>query len=102
MKNVKIISIKNATHDVMHIETEKPQGLSYIPGQAVDVALDKPNWEKELRAFTFTSLPSDEYLEFFIKVYPEHKGRSEEHTSELQSRPHLVCRLLLEKKKTRK
>src|SRR5439155_21102579 len=29
-------------------------------------------------------------------------GRSEEHTSELQSRGHLVCRLLLEKKKKRK
>src|SRR3989442_10732280 len=28
--------------------------------------------------------------------------RSEEHTSELQSRPHLVCRLLLEKKKDQK
>src|SRR4249920_4267786 len=27
------------------------------------------------------------------------RARSEEHTSELQSRPHLVCRLLLEKKK---
>src|SRR5436305_5202828 len=27
-------------------------------------------------------------------------ARSEEHTSELQSRPHLVCRLLLEKKNT--
>src|SRR2546422_5236207 len=27
------------------------------------------------------------------------EGRSEEHTSELQSRLHLVCRLLLEKKK---
>src|SRR3989442_1940886 len=27
--------------------------------------------------------------------------RSEEHTSELQSRPHLVCRLLLEKKNKR-
>src|SRR5436305_6769550 len=27
--------------------------------------------------------------------------RSEEHTSELQSRPHLVCRLLLEKKNAR-
>src|SRR2546422_4310066 len=27
-------------------------------------------------------------------------ARSEEHTSELQSRLHLVCRLLLEKKKT--
>src|SRR5690554_7494759 len=30
------------------------------------------------------------------------KARSEEHTSELQSRPHLVCRLLLEKKKNTK
>src|SRR5687768_17984091 len=30
----------------------------------------------------------------------EHPDRSEEHTSELQSRLHLVCRLLLEKKKT--
>src|SRR5205809_5663897 len=29
-------------------------------------------------------------------------GRSEEHTSELQSRLHLVCRLLLEKKKKKK
>src|SRR5258708_10146913 len=28
------------------------------------------------------------------------RGRSEEHTSELQSPDHLVCRLLLEKKKT--
>src|SRR5215813_15151237 len=31
---------------------------------------------------------------------PDGHGRSEEHTSELQSRPHLVCRLLLDKKKT--
>src|SRR3989442_3198688 len=32
----------------------------------------------------------------------EQRGhRSEEHTSELQSRPHLVCRLLLDKKKYR-
>src|SRR2546422_4571098 len=30
---------------------------------------------------------------------PSSNGRSEEHTSELQSRLHLVCRLLLEKKK---
>src|SRR3989442_9999686 len=34
------------------------------------------------------------------EVRPAHfPSRSEEHTSELQSRPHLVCRLLLEKKK---
>src|SRR2546429_5883280 len=32
---------------------------------------------------------------------PESTARSEEHTSELQSRLHLVCRLLLEKKKNK-
>src|SRR5690554_7710104 len=45
---------------------------------------------------------------FFLYEYSnEHLNlvanyRSEEHTSELQSRPHLVCRLLLEKKKKKK
>src|SRR2546422_10245816 len=34
------------------------------------------------------------------KIEKARKARSEEHTSELQSRLHLVCRLLLEKKKT--
>src|SRR2546422_8678793 len=33
---------------------------------------------------------------------PDRPLRSEEHTSELQSRLHLVCRLLLEKKKKKK
>src|SRR2546422_2232292 len=33
------------------------------------------------------------------REHPTHHRRSEEHTSELQSRLHLVCRLLLEKKK---
>src|SRR5437870_6507292 len=35
-------------------------------------------------------------------LYDAHAPRSEEHTSELQSRGHLVCRLLLEKKKKNK
>src|SRR5690625_6674364 len=37
---------------------------------------------------------ADEYDDIDLKVA---EGRSEEHTSELQSRGHLVCRLLLEK-----
>src|SRR5436305_4559163 len=36
---------------------------------------------------------------FNLQVRGIRSARSEEHTSELQSRPHLVCRLLLEKKK---
>src|SRR2546422_5468435 len=35
----------------------------------------------------------------YVRVQRGSLGRSEEHTSELQSRLHLVCRLLLEKKK---
>src|SRR5690625_6734443 len=49
--------------------------------------------------------PTDEELERYIgaaqkvaAVAQEYQPRSEEHTSELQSRGHLVCRLLLEKK----
>src|SRR5687768_18223648 len=37
-----------------------------------------------------------------IPVFVARNIRSEEHTSELQSRLHLVCRLLLEKKKKKK
>src|SRR5687768_18338282 len=40
------------------------------------------------------------YHEFALAMFEGHRTvRSEEHTSELQSRLHLVCRLLLEKKK---
>src|SRR5690554_7632461 len=38
----------------------------------------------------------------FMRIDKDLEPRSEEHTSELQSRPHLVCRLLLEKKKKKK
>src|SRR5258705_6521036 len=39
------------------------------------------------------------YCAAYIRVKVSNKHRSEEHTSELQSLRHLVCRLLLEKKK---
>src|SRR5258708_8800603 len=52
-------------------------------------------------------IPIDEHREFANAETPNHferlgaclQARSEEHTSELQSPDHLVCRLLLEKKK---
>src|SRR5687768_18199532 len=40
-------------------------------------------------------------VKYDVEITPK-KARSEEHTSELQSRLHLVCRLLLEKKKKKK
>src|SRR5205814_6457280 len=41
---------------------------------------------------------SDGNAVYPIRTLPASSGRSEEHTSELQSLRHLVCRLLLEKK----
>src|SRR6266498_1395731 len=51
------------------------------------------------RPSTPTGRPFERYCAQFSPWLPQ-TVRSEEHTSELQSRPHLVCRLLLEKKKT--
>src|SRR5690606_40539190 len=59
---------------------------------------------EETAALTDAMLESGEQLKFTGKnVIDKHStGRSEEHTSELQSRENLVCRLLLEKKKNNK
>src|SRR5690554_770419 len=48
-----------------------------------------------------TSVTWMNYQKLYNQIFPSSNmiNRSEEHTSELQSRPHLVCRLLLEKKK---
>src|SRR3712207_8580602 len=69
------------------------------------------NWGVDL---AFLSLPFGGLADFFrsVALYPVRSAiremtadrslsRSEEHTSELQSRQYLVCRLLLEKKKKR-
>lgn len=74
MDHVKIVSIGHLTHDVLKIVAERPAALEYVPGQAADISINKPGWEKELRPFTFTSLPGEEYIEFTTKTYPSHKG----------------------------
>src|SRR2546422_6929535 len=48
---------------------------------------------------TAASASADERSSAAQTSHPSARWRSEEHTSELQSRLHLVCRLLLEKKK---
>src|SRR5688572_31778326 len=54
---------------------------------------------REMNQDRLTAPPNDE-LVAFVDAMTE--PRSEEHTSELQSQSNLVCRLLLEKKKTKK
>jgi ferredoxin-NADP reductase len=71
---VKILQIHSLTHDVKRITTEKPDGYSFEPGQATEVAIDMAGYRDEKRPFTFTSLPTDDTLEFTIKSYHDHDG----------------------------
>lgn len=71
---VKILKTQFITHDVKRFTVEKPKGLTYRPGQAVDVSIDLPGWREQVRPFTFTSLPEAKHLEFTIKIYDGHPG----------------------------
>ncbi|KMQ72987.1 FAD-binding oxidoreductase [Marinobacter subterrani] len=71
---LEIQDIQNVTHDVRQIRLEKPEGFTFAPGQATEVAVDREGWRDEKRPFTFTSLSTDPYLEFVIKIYPDHEG----------------------------
>src|SRR2546429_3347911 len=93
---------------------EGPNFLTIDPEECIDCTLCEPECPVEA-IFSEEELPAGQ--EHFkqlnaelAKQWPvitekkdapaDAKERSEEHTSELQSRLHLVCRLLLEKKKT--
>src|SRR5215813_7855402 len=71
---VGIISVEPVTHNVRRFKVVKPAGYQFIPGQATEVAINKPKWKEERRPFTFTSLNEWDHLEFTIKIYAEHKG----------------------------
>jgi len=75
---VKIQSIKHITHDVLQLITEKPEELDFIPGQAIHISINKPDWKGKKNPFTFTNLPEDDFLEFCIKTYPAHNGVTNE------------------------
>lgn len=69
-----ITAITPVARNVCAYDLEKPEGFSFEPGQATDVAIDKDGWRDEKRPFTFTSLPDEDRLQFTIKSYPEHEG----------------------------
>lgn len=74
----RVITIENLTHDVKRFVCEKPPDYVFQPGQATEVSIHKKGWETEKRPFTFTSGTDAEELEFVIKIYPGHKGVTNE------------------------
>src|SRR5699024_3646584 len=75
---VTIRDIQQITHDVKQFKVDKPQNFEFIPGQATEVSIDKPDWREKKRPFTFTGLLEDPDLEFTIKIYEEHEGVTRE------------------------
>src|SRR5690625_6854130 len=69
-------------------------GMNYFPTLILLIAmiLSVREAKKDYEVLEFSEAFKHAFLPFVIG-----NGRSEEHTSELQSRGHLVCRLLLEK-----
>lgn len=72
-----IQNIEQATHNVLRFTLNKPE-INFVPGQAAEIVIDKDGWRKKKRPFTFTSLPSEDHLEFTIKIYPDHQGVTDE------------------------
>src|SRR5690554_53628 len=74
-----------------------------LTDQRIEVFSWKPQIDSVKPVMTWTAIGSGVVVLFLAFIDPAFLiaaigPRSEEHTSELQSRPHLVCRLLLEKK----
>src|SRR3989442_8185821 len=72
---------------------EENRILYFVGGSAASSVYGPPRTTQDI------DFVVDLKLEAVKQLSEIHDKRSEEHTSELQSRPHLVCRLLLEKKK---
>ncbi len=75
---VKILSTENVTHNVRRFTLTKPESYQFKPGQATDIVINLPEWKKERRPFTFTSLNDWDHLEFTIKIYSDHDGVTNE------------------------
>lgn len=66
------------THDVKRYLVSRPEGIGFVPGQGVELAIDQAAWRDQARPFTPTSLAGDRVLEFTIKTYPQHEGVTRE------------------------
>src|SRR2546425_259352 len=104
--------LQYASNGVHHVLDGKAEVFEQLrPGRRFTVAIDadygalKPDILAPVVADTgfdcdLGQSRDQDHVPVHRRLAVERRGRSEEHTSELQSLAYLVCRLLLEKKKT--
>src|SRR5690554_3853621 len=110
--NVSVFGLASNLSAAVSPEAAQKLGNELTPFGAIKAGNDEgtiPPYEGGLRTAPEGFEPGDGYWinpfkdeEPRLRIDASNYQRSEEHTSELQSRPHLVCRLLLEKKKIKK
>src|SRR5690554_7792903 len=86
--------------DERHLAAPNLVNMNFNPAQANQVWAGDITYLRTEQGWMYLSVVMDLYSRRIVGwSINKRMTRSEEHTSELQSRPHLVCRLLLEKKK---
>ncbi|HLV39328.1 hypothetical protein [Xanthomarina sp.] len=70
----KVIRVSAINYNVILLQITKPWSFDFNIGQAVELSIDKPGYELAVAPFTIANIPTDNYLEFIIKVYPSKNG----------------------------
>src|SRR5438045_5243191 len=88
------------TYDVEVGDASQKKELPFIVGVLSDLSGQPAQALPKVKDRKFVEIDRDNLNDVLASIGPRAaRTRSEEHTSELQSLRHLVCRLLLEKKK---
>src|SRR5689334_15163540 len=89
--------------DVPHITAKSHDllvwAMGYVAGEDRHLLIDQARGDSYIAALDVPGVNAFGLVQNLKTFVPSAQARSEEHTSELQSQFHLVCRLLLEKKK---
>ena len=79
---IKVISLTTINDDVVLLKLEKPFGFKFKLGQVVDLSINKPGYELSVASLTISNIPTENHLEFIVKVY--HRKGLTEGISQLQ------------------
>src|SRR5690606_40929625 len=104
------VAVYGRQRDLHSFPTRRSSDLKSVRDERIGAVVEKPPWGIKFNSSIYKKRPFPQEGSLFCwyrstinrRILPRFKsiaGRSEEHTSELQSRENLVCRLLLEKKK---
>src|SRR5688572_18140979 len=95
----RVAQLGTSSRNALMLEVEKVNAAGGLAGRQIEMVIRDSKGQPQEAARVARELVNTDGCELLIDA---EASRSEEHTSELHSQSNLVCRLLLEKKKTLK